>query len=251
VTRISCALLVLTWAAVPAEALATTEAFGLPEQFPAQNLASLRVAIEPVPLVELGYVRAGLLRVAGEALGGGVALGAPLLLIPDFRDFRLSAGIGVSFALGRDFRLASGASTFWATADDGTARSDALGLELGVSARYSRPRWYIGLPLRLRSTALLHLAHSEYMRRAYDDRYDNGATNAPEVGERIEGPEDGWYALTAWRVLTGIEAGVTAAPFAFHFGAGTFWAPQAQGLFFSPETGQIPLYLETDIRVAF
>lgn len=250
-TRSSCALLALALAAVPAEAFATTEAFGLPERFPAQNLASLRVAMEPVPLVELGYSRPELWRVAGEALGGGVALGAPLLLIPEWRDFRLSAGLAASFALGGDFRLASGSSTFWATADDGTARSHALGLELGAAARYCRPRWFIGVPLRLRSTALLHLTHSAYMKRAYDDRYDNGATNAPEADEHIEGPHDGWYALPAWRVFTGIEAGVTAAPFAFHFGAGTFLAPQAQGLFFSPEIGQLPLYLEIDVRFAF
>src|SRR5262245_31550801 len=114
-TRVSCVLLALALGATPAEAFATSEAFGLPEQFPAQNLASLRVAMEPVPLVELGYVRPELLHIAGEALGGGLALGAPLLLIPDFRDFRLSAGLGASFALGGDFRLANGASTFWAT----------------------------------------------------------------------------------------------------------------------------------------
>jgi len=253
-TRISSApsaLVALTLASVPAEALATTEAFGLPERFPAQNLASLRVGMEPVPLVELGYVQPELLRVAGEALGAGVAFGAPLLLIPGFRDFRLSAGLSASFALGGDFRLANGVSTFWATANDGTARSDALGLEAGTSPRYCRPLWYIGLPLKLRSTALLHLAHSNYMKLAYDDRYDNGATNTPSGGERIEGPYDGWYALTGWRLFAGLEAGVTAASFAFHFGAGTFWAPQAQGLFFSPETGQIPLYLEIDVRFAF
>lgn len=250
-TRIFCALLALALTAVASEGLATTEAFGLPERFPAQNLAALRVAMEPVPLVELGYSRPQLLSVAGEALSGGVALGAPLLLIPDWRDFRLSAGLSASFALGGDFRLASGASTFWATANDGTARSHALGLELGASARYCQAHWYIGVPVRLRSTAFLHLAHSETMKSAYDDRYDNGSTNAPQSSERIEGPRDGWYALTAWRVFTGLETGVAYAPVAFHAGAGTFWAPQAQGLFFSPETGQIPLYLEIDVRLAF
>ena len=250
-TRVFCPLFALALAAVPAEALATTEAFGLPERFPAQNLASLRVAMEPVPLVELSYVRPELLRFAGEALSGGLALGAPLLLIPDVSDFRLSAGLATSFALGGDFRLANGVSTYWATADDGTARSDALGLVLGASPRYCQSSWYVGLPLRLRGTALLHLAHSEYMKSAYDDRYDNGATNAPNASERIEGPHDGWYGLTAWRVFAGLEAGFASAPLAFHFGAGTFWAPQAQGLFFSPETGQIPLYLEIDVRFAF
>lgn len=243
--------LILALLALPAEALATVEAFGLPEQVSAEHLAAVRVAAEPVPVLELGYSRPALLRIGDQALGAGVALAAPLLLIPDARDLRASTGAATTFALGGDFRLSSGVSAFWATADDTTARANALGLEAGASGRYCRGRFYVGVPLRVRSTLLLHLDHHALMKTAYDDRYDNGSTNAPQGVERIEGPRDGWYALTAWRVFGGLETGVASSRLAFHAGAGIHWAPQAQGLFFSPDTGHIPLYLETSLRLAF
>jgi hypothetical protein len=89
------------------------------------------------------------------------------------------------------------------------------------------------------------------MRDAYDDRYDNGSTNTPVGEERIEGPRDGWYGLPAWRVFAGLEGGFSASNLALDAGAGLWFTPQEQGLFFSPETGQIPLYFELTARLAF
>lgn len=233
------------------QAFGTVEAFGLPDDVPAQNLGALRVAMEPVPLVELGYTRPALFHAVDQRIGGGIALSAPLLLIPDFSDFRLSAGLSTSFTLSRKFRLASGLTAFWATADDTTARAHAFGFEAGVSARYAPESFYLGLPIRLRSTAFLHLSHFELMRDAYDDRYDNGSTNTPAGVGRIDGPRDGWYGFPALRVFTGFEGGFSASNLAFNASAGVSFAPQEQGLFISPETGQIPLYLEVVARLAF
>ncbi len=120
-----------------------------------------------------------------------------------------------------------------------------------MSARYAPESFYLGLPIRLRGTAFLHLSHFELMRDAYDDRYDNGSTNTKGGEERIDGPRDGWYGFPAWRVFTGFEGGFSASNLAFNASAGVAFAPQEQGLFISPETGQIPFYLEVVARLAF
>ena len=246
----TCAL-VLALASYAGHSRASVEAFGLPDRTEAENLAALRLGMEPVPLLELGYTRPKLFRISDHAFDVGAALAAPLLLVPDASDLRFSAGVASSWELARVVQLTSGFSTFWATADDTTARSHAFGIEAGAGVRYAPGGFYLGLPVRLRSTLLLHLDHSELIRDAYGDRYDNGSTNTPVSGDRIDGPHDGWYGWSAWRVFLGLEGGFSVSSVAFNAGAGTFLSPQEQGLFFSAETGQIPIYLEIGARVGF
>jgi len=230
---------------------ATVEAFGLPEQhLPGNSAAAIRAAVEPTPIIELGYLRRGLL-LGRQDFDAGVALGAPILLVPGGQDLRLSFGAATRFELGPHWDLASGLTAFWATANDGTARSDTLGVEVGTALRWRDGRFYLGLPARLRSALFLHLEHSSFMQGAYDDRYGHGATNAPATKPNVSGPYDGWYGPSAWRLFAGLESGLVLGSLALHGGAGVCWSTQAQGLFFSPETGQVPLYVELDVRFAF
>jgi hypothetical protein len=240
----------LACSAWSASASATVEAFGMPEQRIGDHVLAMRLGMEPVPLIELGYVRDGLFRAGKQPFDAGASLSLPLLLVPRARDFRLGAGVSTRLALARNLGLALGALGFWQRAEDDAASAQAFGFELGLSPRYRSGGFYVGLPLRLRATAVSLLSNKDYMRFAYDDRYDNGASNDPGVGAGVLGPHDGAYGWPALRVFVGVEAGFSLRRWAFAAGLGGWWSAQAQHLFATVETGQIPLYLQLEARHA-
>ncbi|MFZ5892039.1 MAG: hypothetical protein ACOY0T_13365 [Myxococcota bacterium] len=242
-----CALVAGTFAAL--EARATVAAFGMPERSIGNDVTAFRVGLDPVPLLELGYVRSALWETRGARFDAGVSLALPVLL--GGRDYRLSLGLAPHVTLSETFALAFGAAGFWQRAEDETAHMQSFGFEVGVSPRYTRGGFYAGVPLCLRSAPLLFVENKAYMRFAYDDRYSNGASNDPGSVGGIAGPRDGTYLWTALRVFAGLEAGVTLEHWALAAGLGSWWTPQAQGLFVSVETGQIPVYLQLDIRRGF
>lgn len=217
------------------------------------QIAVAGLAFEPVPLVEVGYIRPGALVVRQRPIDLGASLEAPLFLIPRAQDVRVVVAARAPAIVAGRFQLGAALSAFFATATDSLATSRAFGFAASATPRYVAERWFAGARLEVRSTALLHLTNSDLARSAYADRYDHGATNAPDPSiPRLTAPHDGWYAWTAGRALLGLEAGRRlGAALVLTAGAGAWWAPQAEGLYAALETGQIPIYARLSAHLAF
>ena len=230
-------------------AFANVAVFGVPERSIGDDAVALRVGMDPVPLLELGYTRSRFGRgPAGAVVDAGFAVALPPLA--GGGDFRIGAGLGPRFSLSEHVALNLGAVGFWQRAEDDAASFQSFGFELGVNPRYRARAFFVGLPLRLRASALCYVTNKAYMRAAFSDRYNHGATNDPGAG-REQGPRDGAYAFTALRVFVGPELGVVLERWAFQASVGSWWTPQAQGLFASVETGQVPFYASLDVRRGF
>ena len=211
------------------------------------------LAMEPVPLAEIGYANSGALHLLGRPLVASLSLAMPIFLVPRGRDARVALSASSTVFVRDRWQVVAGMGAFLGLAADSLGSSRAIGFSVGVAPRYVGTRWFAGTRVHVRSTALLHITNSAFAETPYGDRYTNGSNNSADPSEpRVEGPRDGWYAWTAFRAFAGVEGGRRFGDrLVVSMGAGTWWTPQAQGLFFAIETGQIPVYVHVDAHAAF
>ncbi len=118
-----------------------------------------------------------------------------------------------------------------------------LGFEIRANPGYYRPNWNWSLDLGWQNTFASYITHSEETRFTFEDRYPDGV-------EGIPGPRDGWYGATANRFRVGfLGARHFSEKVSFAVALGTLFATQRQGLLFSFDFAQLPVYLETTVRI--
>jgi len=170
------------------------------------------------------------------ATGGGVDSG------------RVEARAVYSYAPTTVFRVALDAATRLGV------NHDVMGALVGWDvALYASPGFHVGrasfgASLGWQQGLATHIAQSDYVRSAYDDRYPAGVTSA------FSGPKDGWVAFPVTRFSVGVNGGYDLGERAAVFaGAGLILTPTSYdaGLLDTMMFGVWPFYAELGALARF
>lgn len=204
----------------------------------------LEVALEPEPVASLDYIHGlGTLdRRNGIGVGAGVKVPTTVFSNDAWRVHLISAAHRSS----KDhWGVTLTALGYLSHNRNRAGEIHGFGIELRAAPGFYASRWTAALDLGWQGTLLSHIQHSVETRAAFKDRYPPGVNG-------LAGPKDGWYDSTAHRVRIGLAgAHKLADRTALHVALGSLFAPQKQGVFFGFDFAQIPVYLETSLRVGW
>jgi len=151
--------------------------------------------------------------------------------------------MGSGLCLGNGFLVPVDLSIYLDRQDQAMGRFNALSYGIGISPGIQiRTRSFWGLDLEWYETVAAHIAHSDYSKARFCDRYD-GETEL----------EDGWYALTARRINIGVtHIHDTKTGFRVKLSGGVRLSPSPFNIFFEGGMfGQLPFYMDLSFHIPF
>jgi hypothetical protein len=204
----------------------------------------VKVALEPEPVVSLDYIfgLGALDRRHGLSVGAGVKLPTTVISNDAWRVHLITSAHWKS----RDHWGATLTALGYLSHNRNRAGEiHGLGIELRAAPGFYGSRWTTALDLGWQGTLLSHIQHSAETRATFEDRYRPGVNG-------FAGPKDGWYGSTAHRFRIGLSGARKLADHtALQVALGSLFALQKQGVFFGFDFAQIPVYLETSLRVGW
>ncbi len=204
----------------------------------------VEVALEPEPVVSFDYLfgLGGLDRRHGISVGAGVKVPTTVFSNNAWRVHLITS----THSRSRDhWGVTLTALGYLGHNRNRAGEIHGFGSELRAAPGYYGSRWTAALDLGWQGTLLSHIQHSAETRTTFEDRYPPGVNG-------IAGPKDGWYDSTAHRFRIGLSGARRLADrTALHVALGSLFARQKQGVFFGFDFAQIPVYLETSLRVGW
>jgi hypothetical protein len=202
----------------------------------------VQVSLEPQLVVSIAYAR----RLTPEGSRSSAGLGAGIRFPPyTVADGSVRANLTAvgEWMPHRAWGTTVTSHAFLARGRNRAGTVHGLGLELRAAPGYHADAWSAAADLGWQGTLLSHIEHSEAARESFDERYPDGTPGA-------NGPSDGWYRSTAHRLRIGfagsrrLTRGMT-----LQVTAGSLFSLQRQGILVGFAHGQVPVYLETSVRM--
>ncbi|MBL7994335.1 hypothetical protein JNM05_03090 [bacterium] len=199
---------------------------------------SFELSMNPAFFLECGYHRR-IADIAGKPVLIHATVGSPMFLLQEFDSFRFGLGSSVKWIEHGRFDLVGGLFTSVATNENVNGKFVAWNLMLTVLPGYYHKKWFTALQFMWKPTIATRIAHSDYAKSAFDNRYPNDTP--PD--KMIKGPKDGWYLTPANRVMAGLMGGYTIGQsHTIYLKGGINYTPNYFNIFMFGDIGVIPYY---------
>ncbi|MEJ7685139.1 MAG: hypothetical protein WKG06_46290 [Segetibacter sp.] len=212
-----------------------------PKQLVSQNQVFLNVGLEPEMVTTIGF--AHLIGKEGKAfdihLGGSLKL-APLLITKGA--WRANFISFANWKMNEHWRSVLTSNIYLAHDHNRAGTMDGLGFELRATPAYYGKKWAKGFDAGWQYTLLTHIKHSEEAKKTFDERY-------PISTNGVQGPKNGWYALTASRFRVGLTGATSISnSVTLQFAGGSVFSIQKQGILVGFAHAQVPVYIDVSLR---
>lgn len=187
----------------------------------------------------LRYAR-GLTAPAGvDRLAAQARLTLPMALLPELSGWRLTGGLRGRGG-GSAWAVEAEANTGLAHARDATGHKTAWIGSITARPGYFDDTWSAWPELTARAALATYMRHDDRVRDLFADRDAEGRIP-------VDGPQDGWFAWTGWRLRAGLGGRFTAWSNRITLAGGLDYAPQFNGVLNNPPTSGMPFFMRLEV----
>lgn len=212
---------------------------------PGAGIVGIGLHAEPALSIQADYAhRFDGLQLAGNPVGFVAAVNVPLFGTHGL-DFDLRLGAGSLLPVVGKFKVVTGVAWSLSRTADLNGKYLSSGLKVDLYPGLYGRRWVGALHFGSHWRPVVHIAHSEYARQAFQDRYPTGASGS------FDGPQDGWFRQNAFIQQLGLAVAWRKDTWGMQLHTGFQYIPNKVGLVFLPDVGLMPVYgsLQTFIKV--
>lgn len=163
------------------------------------------------------------------------SLGAPVTLLGKFNSFDALIGGAYHVHILHGWTMNWVGAATLSTAGNINGNFAALGFDLALAPGYRAENWFANLWIGGQYKLATHIAHSDYARRAFTDRY-------PDAPTASNAPQDGWYRTNAWIWQVGANGGYQIGAVALSLNLGLQVFQSESGAQLLPDIGLMPFY---------
>ncbi len=148
-------------------------------------------------------------------------------------DFRIGAGTLMSFS--NQFKALTGFTWNFSQTSDLNGKYFHSGFKIDVFPGYFGNKWVFAPHLSLNYQPFIHIKHSDYAKKAFQDLYPSG-------NGQFNSPKDGWFTQNNLTLQTGIGVAYFQPKWHLNLTAGFQHQPNRLGLIALPDIGILPFY---------
>lgn len=163
------------------------------------------------------------------------SLGTPIVLLGNFNSFDMLIGGAYHVQVIEGWTMNWVGAATLATTGNINGNFAALGIDLALAPGYRAENWFANLWIGGQYKLATHIAHSDYARRAFNDRY----ANAPNMSDALQ---DGWYRTNAWIWQVGASGGYQINTVVLSLNLGLQVFQSETGVQMLPDLGIMPFY---------
>ncbi len=148
-------------------------------------------------------------------------------------DFRVGAGALVAFS--EKFKSIAGLSWNFSRTADLNGRYVHSGFKIDLLPGYYGSKWAFAPHLAFNYQPWIHIKHSDYAIKAFEDLYPNG-------NGQYKAPKNGWFYQNHITLQTGVGVAYFQPNWHINLTAGFQYQPNRLGLTTFPDVGMMPFY---------